>query len=394
MRKYLYTLLLAMLVFGVQDLRAEGIEFYHEWDEALNEARSGEKYIFLDAYTTWCGPCKWMAATVMTQPKVAAFYNDNFVNLKLDMEKGEGLEIAKRYKVGAYPSLLFFDSEGGMAYRTVGALDADAFIALGQKILDGVESLQPLYDAIESGEYDRETLLKYIMHGQEAAMDIREETAEYQKGMKTADLHTEDGWKFFQAFVFDVEDDLFTYFADNRAKFEKDFGKADVEDKYYRSHLIGFDRAVRAQDSEKMKAYGEILDGNGSEEIQGLYHRLVINSIQKKQGKEIAYQTLTQWLQEGRYFDAMTLNSFAWGVYEAEEISPEYVDMAISWIEKSVELERTAFNVDTYAMLMYKGGNLERAIELAEEAIELGERDGMPTEETKAALAKMREEQK
>ena len=69
----------------------KGIEFFHGTLAEAKELASQEgKLIFIDAFTTWCGPCKRMSAQVFTQEEVGEFYNQTFVNLKLDMEKGEG----------------------------------------------------------------------------------------------------------------------------------------------------------------------------------------------------------------------------------------------------------------------------------------------------------------
>ncbi|MEY3443377.1 MAG: hypothetical protein RLZZ519_1658 [Bacteroidota bacterium] len=79
--------------------------------EVLAKAKSENKLVFLDAYTSWCGPCKWMAKNAFTDPETAAFFNTNFVNVTVDMEKGEGVDIAKQYGVTAYPTLLFLDGQ-------------------------------------------------------------------------------------------------------------------------------------------------------------------------------------------------------------------------------------------------------------------------------------------
>ena len=69
--------------------------------QALAKAKNnkkGPKIIFMDCYTTWCGPCKYMSEKIFPQELVGKFYNTNFVNIKMDMEKGEGIELAKKYK--------------------------------------------------------------------------------------------------------------------------------------------------------------------------------------------------------------------------------------------------------------------------------------------------------
>ena len=77
------------------------------WKGLLAKAKKENKLIFLDAYTEWCRPCIMMAKNVFTQDKVADFYNEHFVNVSMDMEKGEGPLIGKKYKISAYPAFLF-----------------------------------------------------------------------------------------------------------------------------------------------------------------------------------------------------------------------------------------------------------------------------------------------
>ena len=82
------------------------------FDQAAAAAKSEGKIVFIDVMTSWCGPCKMMARDVFPQKKVGDFMNEKFVCLKIDAEKGEGIQIAKTYKVTA-PEKMKERYEGG-----------------------------------------------------------------------------------------------------------------------------------------------------------------------------------------------------------------------------------------------------------------------------------------
>jgi thioredoxin-related protein len=103
------------------------------WAEVKAKAKKENKMIFVDAFTVWCGPCKWMAKNTFTDPKVGEYYNTHFVNYKFDMEKGEGPKFARDFKVEAYPTLLYFSANGEVVYRSEGSQDASGFLAEGKR---------------------------------------------------------------------------------------------------------------------------------------------------------------------------------------------------------------------------------------------------------------------
>src|ERR1700743_3741914 len=113
---------------------SQGIIFIEDsWDEALKQAAKQNKYIFVDAYATWCGPCKMLKARTFTDDKAAAFYNANFVNVAIDMEKGRGPELAQKWQLRAYPTLIIFDSKGKPVLGTVGFINANELIRFGRE---------------------------------------------------------------------------------------------------------------------------------------------------------------------------------------------------------------------------------------------------------------------
>ena len=99
--------------------------------ELLALADEQDKYLFVDVYATWCGPCQIMAKQIFPQQKVGEFFNKTFVNAKVD--------VAKRYSVKAYPTFLILDSDGEEVGRIVGGADADRFIEEVRKVLENIE---------------------------------------------------------------------------------------------------------------------------------------------------------------------------------------------------------------------------------------------------------------
>ncbi|MDX2362177.1 MAG: thioredoxin family protein [Crocinitomicaceae bacterium] len=115
-----------------------GIEFFEgTWVEALEKAEEENKMIFLDAYATWCGPCKRMSKNVFTDQEVGALFNKNYINFKMDMEKGVGPQMARNLELHSYPTLYIMTSDGEPITSQVGFSDVASLLSLGESSLEG-----------------------------------------------------------------------------------------------------------------------------------------------------------------------------------------------------------------------------------------------------------------
>lgn len=103
------------------------------WNEILATAKEENKPVFLDISASWCGYCKQMKANVFTNPDVAKLYNATFINVSVDGEKGEGIQLAKKYGVKGYPTFVFLYPDGSMIFQTSGFHNAERFLELGNK---------------------------------------------------------------------------------------------------------------------------------------------------------------------------------------------------------------------------------------------------------------------
>ncbi|MEM7037488.1 MAG: thioredoxin domain-containing protein, partial [Bacteroidota bacterium] len=168
--------------------------------EALAKAKSENKMLFLDCYTDWCGPCKWMTKNVMTNPEVGDLYNATFVSYKLNMEKGEGPDIAKKYAVKAYPTLLYINGDGQVVERIVGAMAVKPFLEAGQRVKDGLVPIDELEAVYAAGGYDRQWLYEYLMRIGNAGLQNQDAMDEFKKGMVGEAMLEENNWNIFERF--------------------------------------------------------------------------------------------------------------------------------------------------------------------------------------------------
>jgi thioredoxin 1 len=107
----------------------------NSWIDALHQAQVQNKYIFVDAYATWCAPCNLLRATTFRNSKAAAFFNQNFINVEMDMERGDGPDLAERWGIQAYPTLLVLDSNGKPVTEALGYIGANALVRFGKDAL-------------------------------------------------------------------------------------------------------------------------------------------------------------------------------------------------------------------------------------------------------------------
>lgn len=113
-----------------------GIQFFKgTWEEALAKAKKENKMIFVDAYAEWCGPCKILAKRYFTKATVGDYYNANFINYKMDMEKHkDGPRLARQWGLRAYPTLYFINHTESIVKTSVGLIDDKALLKLAAEV--------------------------------------------------------------------------------------------------------------------------------------------------------------------------------------------------------------------------------------------------------------------
>lgn len=209
----------------------QGIEFFHgTFQEALNKANSENKKLFVDVYTSWCGPCKKMAKTVFTQAKVGEFYNKNFICFKINAEKGEGPQVREKYSVSGYPTLMFLNADNGEVVKKMTAgLDAQMLIEFGKSVLTVNDNFAELKAKYQKNELNKEELYQYLVHLKSRELD-KEIKSAFDKYfvMAANDEISESLMNMIPEYTFNSDSEAFQYLVKNRARFNKAIGEEKV----------------------------------------------------------------------------------------------------------------------------------------------------------------------
>lgn len=231
---FVFALLVAGIVFGAEaQNRSINFEQTQEWKKIVKKAKKEKKLIFVDCYTSWCGPCKMLAKNVFTQDAVADYFNQNFVNAKFDMEKDEdGVKLKTQFDIKAFPTLVFVDPVTQQAvHKMVGAGNAEWLIAGAKAANDPQNNLAAMMKRYDAGEREPAFLARYLDALASAYMaDLQGKVAaEYLNSLSEEQLATKENWDLINKYVSDPLSQPLKKVMANRGKFYTLAGKEVVE---------------------------------------------------------------------------------------------------------------------------------------------------------------------
>ena len=221
-------IVLSLLVLVSATVAMAQTDFRHiSFDEALKAAKTEGKLVFVDFYTTWCGPCKMMARDVFPQQKVGEYMNKKFVCVKFDAEKEE-LELVKRCKVNAYPTFIVFNTDGEEIARLLGSNTVDGFLADIETKTDPEKAPEKIKARYEAGDRSAEVVKTYAaqiygeMRVTRNSADLKKQLDEvidsYYSSLDEAQRVKAENLFIYANYVDDVMDDKMQFLYANRGK--------------------------------------------------------------------------------------------------------------------------------------------------------------------------------
>jgi thioredoxin-related protein len=388
--KFLSTVL---FIFIANVLCAQGIDFVSQdtkWADILAKAKTENKVIFMDAYTTWCGPCKKMAVDVFPQKEVGDYFNKQFVNVKMDMEKGEGVDLAKKYKIRAYPTYLFIDGNGEVVHKSLGMMPAPAFIKVAESAADPNKQFFTLKKKFDKGEREP-VFVKNLMDAatksgeSEIASEVMSVYMDSQK-----DLNTKENMDLMINGTQKIDSKAYKHIVNNRGAFEKNYEKELVE---YRILFEPSNEIIKKfmdkdknLDVEKAKIY--LNQHVSKEQAEQMAALAVIQLSQMKQDLPSLIKNFETYLDKYPSANSGFLNNAAWTFYENVDEKGR-LEKAVKWSLASIKSDDNFMHNDTAAALYFKLKDKNKAKEHAEKAIKLAKVHGEDASETESLLKKI-----
>ena len=445
-RFYLSLICLIFSVLAINKTFSQGINFRQDdWQNVVSQAKAQKKLIFVDIYTTWCGPCKEMDKKTFTDISVGDKFNARFINYKVDAEKGFGINLAKRYNVTSYPTCLFIDANENPVYKQEGLLRAPDLLKEADMVLNNQANSKPLWTLdklYNDGRRDSEFLNEYIaVRSLYSNIDNRDLVEEYVKSLTPIQYSADKTLRIMVNNGFKIDGKAFDLLLKFREKAESLFegGVEKVNRAFSQSinevfdvALKGknqalFDKALaanlkalpntadRVNDKNKLAFYLAIKDVNkfseAAEQYLDQYVMFVqIESIRKQDLWEYEKIMLNYKLGirdsvgagAAMYLNLKTnaKNTMArLTSAELNEVVKAFYDQvddkvklkkATEWAKRSLELVETPDSYHSYAQLMLKMGDKQMAMDIEQKAYDVALREKLDTQKFTVALEKMK----
>lgn len=357
-------LLIALLTITTA-LSAQGIEFEHTpWKEAMSKAKEDGKAMFVDSYATWCGPCKRMSKNVFTKTEVGAFFNENFINLKLDMEKEDGVTFGHKYPVSAYPTLYFLAGDGEVIHMEKGGKNEEMLIKMGELVMRKYDTSGQFAEEYEKGNRDYDLMYNYVTALNKAGKPSLKISNKYIRSKP--EITEDQRLLFVLEAAIESDGKLFAEVIDNSKKI-----KNLVDEKTFNKKITSATNATVAKAieyevpsllEEAIEAYKSTI-GNDKLAILKMEREYHKNTGGKKQYLDLSKKQYKEVKKDARELNKLIQEL---SVYQKSE---KYQDLLEEGYKQLVKLDDSELNIINYCKMLKRLDKNDEAIKLVDKKI-------------------------
>lgn len=370
-----FGIVLSFLILISFTAKADGIDFYDgEWSDAIAEALESEKLVFVDAYATWCGPCKRMAKNEFTKKDVGDFFNENFINIKLNMETPSGQKFGQQYAVSAYPTMFFIDGNGEVVKKMKGYRDGNALIDAGMLALTSVDYSDKYAVKYEAGERDFDLVYEYLRSLNKAGKPTLKITNEY---LREYDQLSEDQkLQIIAVGANEADSKLFETVIAKQEKLRKLLG----EDLFY--NLT--DKACKNTVDKAIKfEYPELLEDAVGKMKSLKSPNTKAFSYQAPMQYALAYKDVNGYLSKAKPYtkkfakkDSEILQTVSAEIFQNFDTNGDALAFAYECCDKLIKQDPSEKNYKHYVSVLLMKDQKEKALELAKQGLKELDKQG------------------
>ncbi|NML22315.1 thioredoxin [Pseudoflavitalea sp. G-6-1-2] len=381
------TALLCCLFFTAS-AQETGIKFEHglSWKEIKEKAKRENKFIFMDCFTTWCGPCKMMSKDIFPQKEVGDLFNEKFINVKAQIDQTDkdneevkrfyedAAFIAKEFNVQAYPTFLYFTPDGKLVHLFVGSTkEAKEFIDESVKAFDpATQYFTRMEKEINAAAGNADALRNLAMEAKNKYDGINGATLADAYVKSEKNIFTKDNLTFLDEIVKSSKGAGFRVYLDQPEKVDAIMGKGYSQMKI--SQLIFMDEGaydwLNSKGTKELEPVRKSITEKYPEHAGVLMARLNILHLQySKKGEELV-KAVTELLKKyGKQTYPAELASYARSVAMLSN-DAAMLKQALGWAKMSTE-NGDAGHLAVYASLLYKSGKKHEGITEMKKAVAL-----------------------
>ena len=370
----------------------DGIKFGKQsFAQTLEQAKKENKLIFLDAFASWCGPCKLLDKNVFPKKEVGDYFNANFLNLHIDMEKGEGIEIAKKYSIYSYPTLLFIDGDGKVVYKAAGYMSPQELISIAKEAVNPENTLENKIAKFEAGEKDPEFLMGLIKNTYSSDFSLAQKVATRYFQTRTDATYSKEEAGMLLFFTKTIDDELYKIFTAKKAELSTQIPESYLAeyDKQLKLNTVlqkSFDANTQSINESTFLAEGTKI--YGEKEAKQLLNKINMDLFFTQKKYDDYAKTALNYYQNPKDFATDELNNVAWNFYlyvTDKTLLTQVTQLCLEGIKK----EENSQNTDTLANIYYKLGDNKNAKLWAKKSIEIAKAKGDEYASTEELLKKI-----
>ena len=353
---------------------AQGIEFFHgSWAEAKEKAKAEEKLIFVDAYASWCGPCKRMARNVFPDPEVGAMFNENFICLKIDMEKPENAEFASKFPVSAYPTLYFIDAEETVKIKEVGAKQVKSLIDMGMRAIGAQMNLDELEEQYEAGERDPEFLFRFVRALNLSGKPSLKITNHYLLGQD--DLKTRFNREFIYEGLVEIDSRVYKLLMKDRKGINELIGKEKVDARIKAASKKTIRKAHEYRSKELVTEATEKIREAFPKEGEALAAELEMDYYALARDADEYLSAAQKYHKKAAKKDPEEANKLVKKMLLNFPKESKMLDSCLKWSEDAAKASKKAEHYVTVAQIHMRLESYDKAMKAAQTGLNLAEED-------------------